>query len=350
MSNDKKRNHLYPVFHIKKWINNGGKVYIKKNRKIRNVKLQEDFSLSYYYSLGQHNSVLEDRISKFESVISEVIKKIDEACEKVVLTGKELELLKLYCVLCGSRQEFTSEVIKYDESGIYQSNNFILGLHRNVNQKQVVKVTEHIMDDFDKIQAMNNDAETWLNPNMYDTKYIYSTYTMGLHLAIVRASKPILCISDRFCIIENTLDSDFLYSYVPVSPKTAIFLVKSKYFYDYETYMKTKLRLGFKYGNGKPDPYLSVILYKDIFHNYEDRLFCSYSKVKSCVHSHDAYLTRDKVKKVTILINNLPDDILRQFNSIFCEDGNKILFCDKDELDKALKLKLDYRYVKIDMI
>ena len=40
------------------------------------------------------------------------------------LTGKELELLKLYCVLCGSRHSFTSEVIKEDVSGIYQSNNY----------------------------------------------------------------------------------------------------------------------------------------------------------------------------------------------------------------------------------
>lgn len=81
----------------------------------------------------------------------------------------------------------------------------------------------------------------------------------GQHLAIIRSEDKWMCISERCAIIENTLDSDYLYTYVPVSPKTAILLVKTKYYLSQKNYDESRKRLSFKNGGSRPDPYLSVI-------------------------------------------------------------------------------------------
>ena len=52
----------------------------------------------------------------------------------------------------------------------------------------------------------------------------------NLHLCIFRNTENNIALSDVFAIIENTIDSDHLYTYIPVSPKTALFLVKTKYY------------------------------------------------------------------------------------------------------------------------
>lgn len=151
--NMKIHNHLYPAFHIRKWAASGGQIYDKTKGESREINPQEDYSLKYYYSLGEENSELEDRISIFEARIGELIKEIDQAEGSIKLSGKEIELLKLYCILCGSRHQFTSEVITEDESGIYVSNNYLYGLHKVETQEEAVKLTKIIMDDFDKINC-----------------------------------------------------------------------------------------------------------------------------------------------------------------------------------------------------
>lgn len=345
--NMKKNNHLYSFFHIKKWIANGGKIYDKTLGVIRSVDEQKDFSREFYYSLGEINSVLEDRLQKFEAYIGTLIKRIDEAGREITLSGKELELLKLYCVLAGSRHEFTCEVIKEDESGIYRSNQYLFGVHNANSQEEAVNVTTHIMDDFEKIIKMSNDMQSWIDSlSIADPKYIYSFYTIGLHLVIARAERPMISVSDRFCIIENTMDSDFLYLYVPISPKTALFLVKSKYYFDELIYKETLCRSGKKYGDGAPDPYLSIIFDSCQDKNYEDKLFCSYGKVRSCVHRNEFYFNRKTAHTVKIKVDNFPVDVFRHFNSIYCEDGEIILFCDKNELDFALENRLYCRTIK----
>lgn len=100
----------------------------------------------------------------------------------------------------------------------------------------------------------------------------------GLHLSIIKSPENWFCISDRCAIIENTLDSDYLYTYVPVSPKTALLLVKTKYYLDLETYNYTRKRLAKKNGGLYPDPYLSVIFDSTAERNSDDALFCSYYK------------------------------------------------------------------------
>ena len=50
---------------------------------------------------------------------------------------------------------------------------------------------------------------------------------------------------------------------------------------------------------------------------------------------------------VKIKVDNFPDDIFRQFNSIYCEDGEKILYCNENELEFALKHKLACREIRL---
>ena len=74
---------------------------------------------------------------------------------------------------------------------------------------------------------------------------------------------------------------------------------------------------------------------------------CSYYRVRSCVHVKETYLTRNTVSKATVKINVLPKFVFQQFNSIFCEDGTKILFCDENEMRFAMNHKLNCRKITI---
>lgn len=49
----------------------------------------------------------------------------------------------------------------------------------------------------------------------------------------------------------------------------------------------------------------------------------------------------------TTKISCLPKEVFRLFNSIYCEDGEKILFCDKEELGFALTHQLQCRDIVI---
>ena len=297
--------------------------------------------MNFYYSLGKEDCALEDRISCFEQYISSIVKRIDGAKEVVHLTAKELELMKLYGVLCANRHHYTSEVILDDEAYIYKGNNYLFGTHLIKNQEEAIKVTGHIIDEFERILKLGDNLSTQIDPQIIDPRTIFSVYTIGVHIVILRSDKMDMCISERCAIIENTLDSDHLYTYIPISPHTAICIVKSKYYLSWQHFEYTKYRFGNKYGLGVPDPYLSVI-----FKGHEDLLFCSYYLVKSNVHVRPAFLVNNRAESVFIKIVKVPSDIILQLNSIFCEDGEKILFCNKEALEKALELKLDCRHIK----
>lgn len=334
----KSNNHLYPAFHIRKWIGHNGMVYDKKeevDKRIRTVDLQKDYSSRYYYSLGKKDDGLENRIASFECEIAPLIELIDNATELVNLTRKQLELLKLYCSLCASRHSNTCEVIKSDESGIYKSNNYLIGTHRIKTQKDAVGVTAMIVNEFERIKAIPKES------NNDNNKQYLNAFTFGLHLAIFRSETPMVMISDRFCILENTIDSDHLYSYIPISPRTALLLVKSKYYYDCDHFESTRIRFGNKYGLGIPDPYLSDLLGAEAG-LYEDRLFRAAFKDELMTEPAD-----DSCESLYVMIQHLPKEVFRLFNSIYCEDGEKILYCDREELDYALSHKLNCRDIKV---
>ena len=332
----KQNNHLYPAFHIRKWVDAGGQVYDKNSQrknKCRNINYQKDFTAKFYYSLGKDDSALEDRLSKFEYTIAPLIKRIDLAEKSVHFTGKELELLKLYCLLCASRHANTCEVIKSDEANIYRSNNYVFGTHRNETQEEAVDMTTVIVEEYEKMMEMPENMMAGAG-STNGCFYAPIVWTAGLHISVVRADAPIILISDRFCILENTIDSDHLYAYIPISPRTALLLVNSEYYFDEETFYETEERFGEKYGDGTPDEYLSDLFGAEV-DAYEDRLFCEYYTQPTM-----AQRIEKETNSIYIRINDLPKDVFRLFNSIYCEDGEKILFCDKNELEFALKHQL----------
>lgn len=156
----KQNNHLYPAFHIRKWVDVGGQVYDKSSQrknKCRNINYQKDFTAKFYYSLGKDDSVLEDRLSRFEYTIAPLIERIDSSEKSVYLTGKELELIKLYCLLCANRHANTCEVIKSDEANIYRSNAYVFGTHRNETQKEAVEMTTMIVKEYEKLIEMPSE-------------------------------------------------------------------------------------------------------------------------------------------------------------------------------------------------
>ncbi|MDD4069696.1 MAG: DUF4238 domain-containing protein [Candidatus Izemoplasmatales bacterium] len=137
-------NHYLPRFHIKKWEEFGGKLYNKNTNRTRKIN-QLDFSKKKYYSTDGTDS-LENRIAKFESYISEIIRKIDNQNETIDLTGKQLYLLKLYCAFCSYRHQFTSEVIIEDDFAMYKSNNYLWGVQRYTEKKDILYITEELSE------------------------------------------------------------------------------------------------------------------------------------------------------------------------------------------------------------
>ncbi|MCV2231222.1 DUF4238 domain-containing protein [Acholeplasma manati] len=345
-------NHFLPRFHIKKWDDLGGKIHNKTTNKTRKI-YRYDFSKKKYYQT-QGTDELENRISRFESYIANIILLIDNSEESIELTGKQLFLLKLYCAFCSYRQQFTSEVIIEDDFAMYKSNNYLWGVKRYTEKKDILFMTEEIIKVFELVEK--DDTFRHLeefSPILTISKMLSlgnpDLAMYGIHLSIIRSNENWMCISERCAIIENTLDSDYLFTYVPVSPKTALLLVKTKYYRDLKTYNDSRARLSYKNGGSRPDPYLSVIFGSCARENYDSSLFCSYYKpfVRSNVHAEENYLPNVDYSKVVIKINIIPRSIIDNFNAIFYQDGSKFLYLHDLQLKIASCIDTDYRHIKL---
>ena len=326
--------HFIPNFHLKKWMHIGASIFDKTNEK--SVKFTDTtstrfFSQKFYYS-HKNDDTLEKRLAKFESVISRLIAKIDCTEDAITLTGKDLYLLKLYCYLCACRQDNTTEVIKYDESEIYQSNNYLWGIPHIHGKDNIIKFTESIVTEFERVYRDKkfvsledfspiSDLTIFDNPIRMNLK--------NLHLCILRNAENNIALSDVFAIIENTMDSDHLYTYIPISPKSALFLVKTKYYITVEKIFESRIRLAQNHGT-YADTYLSVI-----FGHEEFKLVCPYFLVRSAVHIKEVYLPKTDFSTVTVKIQDISDEIVDRFNSIMYEDSNFFIYKDDNQLKKA---------------
>ncbi len=294
-------NHLLPRMVIKRWEENNGKIFDKEENKIRKVN-KYDYSEKYYYSLGKKDDELENRISTFESYIGNILKQLNEAQSSIELTKKDIEILKLYVILQSCRNNNTSPVIKNDESDIYLNNNYLFGVPLVTTQEEAVQVTTKICDEFNRIKNLND------NINERTSSFCYE-----LHLVIVANENNKFIISETTSIIECTMDSNYLFAYVPISPKLGLILTNSKYYFSEKDIEFTKQRFGNKYGNGKPDSYLSELL-------SDNKLV------------YNGTETNNKIKLNFI---KLAKEEIYSLNSIIYEDGNKILFCNESSLEEA---------------
>ncbi|MGM9880993.1 MAG: DUF4238 domain-containing protein [Bacilli bacterium] len=318
----KKNNHLLPRMVIKRWEEHNGKIFDKETNQIREVE-QLDYSKEYYYSLGKVDDELENRISVFEGYIGRILKQLNEATDKVELSEKDMEILKLYACLQSCRNDSTSSYINEDESGIYQNNNYIFGTPVISTQDEAVKLTTLICDEFERIKKLDNNMKYNYNYRFMNFGGINSMMVMGLHLVIVGNDSNEFLVSETTAVVECTLDGDYLFTYVPVSPKIGLILAKSKYFYTKDEIENTKVRLGMKYG-GWPDPYLSEVL--------DDEKLIFYGKPNS--------------GKVTFKIVKLDITEIVKLNTVIYEDGHKILFSNEDALKNA-KIDNDSRKVRV---
>ncbi|MDR2201319.1 MAG: DUF4238 domain-containing protein [Clostridiales bacterium] len=345
---EKQYNHIYPWLHIKKWAAFDGKIFNKSKKQSHRIKLRREknstFTIKYYYSLGEPNDELENRIELFEVYIGDLIKKIDEAESSILLNRKEIELLKLYVALCACRQHNTTEVIKDDQSKVYRSNNYGIGVPRVATQKDAVVLTNMIIDDFERIKKLPDNKVCGSLDAIYNAEQS-SVFTRGQHLCIFRSETSKICVSNVCSIIENTMDSDYLYCYTPISPRTALLLVKSEYYYDKETFEYTKIRFGATYGGHGPiDSHISEILGRYNEFDSESELFCSYreSFLKDCSES---VCTSREQDKAAVKISNIPDFLIQLFNSIFYEDGDEFIYLKDEELEFAQKYSLNCRKI-----
>lgn len=309
--NKKIHNHLLPRMVIKRWEDEKARIFVKNailpfSRPVHKY----DYSEQYYYSLGKEDSELEDRISSFETYVGRLLKKLNNANGSIELLEKDMEILKLYVVLQSCRNESTSSYIKSDAFGIYQNNNYLFGVPLLSTQKEVIDYTKTICDEFERIKDEKNDADYSYEYRIIAPGKLNSYLCLGLHLVIVNNSSNGFIISDTTAVIECTMDSDYLYTYVPVSPKIGLLLVKSKYFWNLETIEYTKARFGDKYGNGNPDPWLSDAI-------QDSKLI---------------YNGKTNNHLVTLSIVNLSKAETYHLNSVIYEDGNKILYSNDDSL------------------
>ena len=130
---------------------------------------------------------------------------------------------------------------------------------------------------------------------------------------IVSNSKDSFLVSETTAVMECDMDGNYLYTYVPVSPRKGLILAKSKYFQDDETIKQTKIRFGYKYGLGIPDEYLSLII--------DDH------KLINNVEQSGTSLTFKVIE--------LSDEETKSLNSIIYQGGKKILYCNKETLEQA---------------
>lgn len=307
----KKNNHLLPRMVIKRWEEHNGKIYDKEKDQIRPVE-QLDYSKEYYYSLGKVDDELENRISSFEAYIGIILKQLNEATDNVELSEKDMEILKLYVALQGCRNDNTSSYINYDESGIYQNNNYIFGVPLITTQDEAVGLTSLICDEFERIKKIDNKIKYNYDYRVMTFDGNHSIVNAGLHLVIVGNDSYGFLVSETTAVVECTMDGDYLFIYVPVSPKIGLILAKSKYFYTKDNIENTKVRLSMEYG-GCPDPYLSEVL--------DDKKLVFNGKIKD--------------GKVTFEIVRLNDDEIVKLNNVIYEDGHMILFSNEDALNNA---------------
>lgn len=305
----KKNNHLLPRMVIKRWKENNGKIYDKEKNKIRNV-IESDYSKEYYYSLGKVDDKLENRISFFEAYIANILEKLNKSTDSFEISKKDLEILKLYVVLQSCRNNNTSSYITADESGMYQNNNYLFGVPLINTQEEAVELTSSICSEFERIKKGNTDTRVNCVPLKENLNLL--SYCYGLHLVIVGNDNDEFLISETTAVIECTMDGDYLFTYVPISPKRGLILAKSKYFYTKKDIEDSKKRLGFKYGP-TPDPYLSVIL------NDEKLIF-------------NGIPNKDTI--ILSIVKLDPPEIIT-LNSVIYQDGQLILFSNEDALNRS---------------
>lgn len=275
---------------------------------------QLDYSKEYYYSLGKVDDELENRISLFESYIGKILKQLNEATNnEITLSEKDMEILKLYVVLQSCRNDNTSPYIIDDESGFYQNNRYLFGVPLVSTQDSAVKLTTLICDEFERIKKLDSSVGYSYDFRFLQGGTINSRICWGLHLVIVNNPELEFIVSETTAVIECTMDGDYLYTYVPVSPKTGLLLVKSKYYYTEELIEYTKARFGRKYGNGYPDPYLSDVI-----------------KDSKLIFNGIA-----KDGKVTLKLINLSKEEIYELNSVIYEDGHKILYSNEKSLEES---------------
>lgn len=333
----KQKNHFYSKFHIRKWQQNGGRLFEKETQVSKKFNPDNTFFENYYYSNDELGDELENRIADFEAYIGNIIKSVDNAKDRVSLTGKEYELLKLYCMLCANRYHRATEVIKSDESGVYTRNNYLFGVPTLDNQKDVLQRTAIIVGEFERL------VKTSVIATVFDKLENYpSPVTAGLHLEIFRCDKPSIIISNCCCLSEITCDSDYLYTYVPVSPYTALFLIKSKYYINEEAVEYTKVRFAKKYFGMGADPYISVV-----FGQNDEKLLCTSILVRSAVHMDERYLIPRQTSNPILQIKKLTPRLTLQFNSMLYEDGDYVIYCDPDALRDAQRNPMPYREITV---
>ena len=305
----KVNNHLLPRMVIKRWEEHNGKIYDKIKNKIRKVE-QLDYSEKYYYSLGKVDDTLENRISHFERYVGNLLKNLDEAIESIELSEKDMEILKLYAYLQSCRNDNTSPYIVSDESGLYKNNEYLFGVPLVSTQESAVAITSRICDEFERINRLDKNAKYSYDYRFFTWGEINSPLLWGLHLVIVNNKNNAFLVSETTSIIECSIDNNFMFAYVPVSPKIGLILAKSKYFYDINQIEETKARFGRKYGNFYPNPRLSEVI------SDEKLIF-------------NGIVSKGNVK---ISFYELTEQEIYNLNSVIYEDGNNILFSSEEAL------------------
>jgi hypothetical protein len=348
------KNHLYPKFHLKNWDSLGGKILDKNNSCIRKIELGDDFTKNRYYWID-NSPDLEIRFGKFECYISNIINEIINATsDNIEITSKQLYLLKLYCKFAAERQENTTYVIKEDEFGLYENNDYQFGTFIMNNRSEVLIETQKIIEKFEKV--INDKCFRYIENQDFDN---IKDICDGVHLVILRNAGNHFCLGNVFGLIENTSDNDHLYFYLPVSPNISLMLVNSEYYLDKKQYDFAKRYLPRKFHvrqnmlrslphnkqqkidltnmdffGVKDDEYLSYVIAN------ESILFNSYYH-QDILFTHDIY---------NIKIQDIYASQVYMFNSIIYEDSNEFIFINKEDIKKAKKIKAKFRKIRMQIM
>lgn len=319
------KSHFIPQFNLKYWKNNGGKMFDKTKNTFRDFSTKNSFYIPDYY-VFDGSSNYEKRLGAIENYMSILLKKIENNTEKIELSKKDIRFIQLFLFLQGSRHTNTTEVILSDESENYESNNYLFGLENIVSEKDREDLTKSLINAIEGLlkNKENEDLRYWITFQCETT-----------HLNIVRSNDNYFCISDVSVLIENDIDSNFLFAYFPQTPKTSFMIIKSKYFYSIDKMYK-------KFHGEYP----SMILREESV-----KLICQY-KVESISEFgqmiKEANLSLNNEKMETLEYINFSINKIDEFNKIFFDDGEKFIFTQNEKyIDELKSVTTPYRGITI---
>lgn len=274
--------HYVPVFILKNFAKNGGRFFyydlIQQKYKLQPAKNTFAEDDTYTFEKYEDNYLIEKNLSKYETEIAPIIKRIVNE-EKVELNREELEALRIFLSLLSFRSRLRKK--QYLDSQFDSETRMVLENFKKDNDYiSLWKKELKTLSSFRTLAEIKSSSE--LDPTI---KEEFATDYEHFYMTIVKGYKQKFIISDVFPTLESVQDLSgnqiILHMIYPLSPEVAIILnsciFKKEYFGKLNAVQKYLIGISKMKGNYITEP--KVNYSKNQFDRTKDDVF-SYCKNK----------------------------------------------------------------------